>query len=75
MTAAMYLSESMPALIKTFGGLLDSEYRPSSALNKFEGFMQKFNSTPSEYNQVHSFSFDNICQFASTSAQQLFQQR
>lgn len=75
MTAAMYLSESMPALIKTFGGLLDSEYRPSSALNKFEGFMQKFNSTPSEYNQSHSFSFDNICQFASTSAQQLFQQR
>lgn len=75
MTAAMYLSESMPALIKTFGGLLDSEYRPSSALNKFEGFMQKFNSTPSEYNQAHSFSFDNICQFASTSAQQLFQQR
>lgn len=74
-TAAMYLSESMPALIKTFGGLLDSEYRPSSALNKFEGFMQKFNSTPSEYNQSHSFSFDNICQFASTSAQQLFQQR
>lgn len=74
-TASMYLSESMPALIKTLGGLLDSDYRPSTSLNKFEGFMQKFNSTPSEYNQSHSFSFDNICQFASTSAQQLFQQR
>lgn len=75
LTAALYLSESMPALIKTFGGLLDSEYRPSTKLNKFEGFMQKFGTTPSEYNQEHVFSFDNICQFASTSAQQLFQQR
>lgn len=74
-TAAMYLSESMPALIKTFSGLLSKDYRPSTALNKFEGFMQKFSTTPSEYNQSHSFSFDNICQFASTSAQQLFQQR
>lgn len=75
LTASLAFAEAMPSLIKTFGGLLDPDYSPSKGLNSFENFTKKFSSTPSEYNQEHAWSFDNIMQFASTSAQQLFQQR
>lgn len=74
-TAAMALTEAMPSIIKTFNGLLDSDYIPSNTLNKFENFTKKFETTKSEYAKEHQWAFDNICTFVSDSFSQLFQQR
>ena len=74
-TASVYFTDALPSLAKTLGGLLNPNYTPSKGLNNFEGFMKKFDMSPSEYSQMHTWSFDNICQFVQTSAAQLFQQK
>ena len=75
-SAAMFLTESMPSIIKTLSGLLNPNYKPSLNLNNFENFMKKtFSTTSSEYSRDHMFSFENIMNIASSSGSQLFQQR
>lgn len=75
-SAAMFLTESMPSVIKTISGLVNPNYKPGANLNNFENFTKKmFTTTSSEYSRDHMFSFENIMNIAASSGSQLFQQR
>lgn len=75
-SASMFLAESMPAIIKTFNGLINGDYEPSKGLNDYENWSKKiFNTTKSENARTHFFSFENIMNIAASSGSQLFQQR
>lgn len=75
-SAASFLAESMPAIIKTFNSIIDGDYDPSKWLNDYENWSKKvFNTTKSENSRTHFFSFENIMDIAASSGSQLFQQR
>jgi hypothetical protein len=72
----MFLTESMPSIIKTISGLVNPNYKPGANLSNFENFTKKmFTTTSSEYSRDHMFSFENIMNIAASSGSQLFQQR
>ena len=74
--AALALSQLVPVLGKTVNGLLSSNDNDfGKAMNKFEGYVARFNDSTSDYSRNKMISMENFGNLISSVSHQLFQQK
>lgn len=74
--AALALATLTPTLAKSLNGLFstnDNDF--GQAMSKFEGYMERFNSSTSDYSRNKMVSMENLGGLVTSISQQLFQQK